>query len=119
MFSLFKKKEKSTVKKKAGKTGPKYVYKPNENVLAFRIDYREEQIWVYSGWSKNPLFKIEEGKIYSAADEKLSYIIIGRDIYDAEGVKLMFRVSGSLVYAANSKNPLYELQDSIRVQGTI
>ena len=119
MFSLFKKKEKSIVKEKPGKTGPKYVYKPNENVLAFRIDYREDCTWIYPGWSKNVLFKIEGEKIYTVADEKLSYIIIGKDIYDAEGVCLKFRVAGGLVYAAGSKNPLYELQENIRVQGTI
>ena len=118
MFSIFKKKTDKPAEKPRD-VRPRYVYKPNENAMAFRLEYREGGVLVYPGWSKALLFKIEGDRIYCAADDKLQYIIIGNDIYDAAGEKLLFRTIASEIYRAGDNKAAYELRSSITVQGTL
>ena len=118
MFSIFKKRTDKSIQK-ARDVRPRYIYKPNENAMAFRLEYREDLCFVYPGWSKTVLFKIEGDKIYSAADEKLQYIIIGKDVFDAAGEKRCLSISDRAVYDASGKILRYELRDSITVQGTL
>lgn len=119
MFSLFRKRTEMPKKEKPVRKGPKYIYKPNENAMSFRVEYREGLGYVYPGWSKKLLFKIEEDKILSAADESIKYIIIGRDVYDAAGEQILLRISGERLLSPNGKELLYEMRDSITVQGTL
>jgi len=119
MLFQFKKKANKNREKKPGNSLPKYVYKPGENVLAFRVEYREDATYVYPGWAKIFVYRIEGDKIYPAGAETPSYIIIEKDVYDAAGEKLLFRAVGSELYSTAFKKTVYELRDSIRVQGTL
>jgi len=116
MFSLFSKKEK---KAKPRFKGPKYIYRPFENTLSYRVEFREEGSFVYPGWGKSFLFKIEEDKIYRAGEEEPSYIIIGKGIYDAAGEKLIYKLASDAVYSPSARDPLFVIRESIQVQGTL
>ena len=117
MFSIFKKSS-APKSEKPKRKGPLYIYKPYENAMSFRVEFRGKTGYVYPGWSKTLLFKIEGDKVYSASDEGLSFIIKGRDIYGPSGEELMFRIAGGAVYS-RSRELLYEIRDSIKVQGTL
>ena len=79
MFGLFSKKEKKEPKPK-GK-GPRYIYRPYENAMSFRVEYREGLGYVYPGWGKSALFIIEGDKIYAPGAAEPSYIIIGKQYF--------------------------------------
>ena len=116
MFKLFSKKEKAAKTPRAQL--PKYIYKPYENSMAYRVEFREGAGFVYPGWGKSFLFKIEGDKIYSA-EGQLLYIIIEGRLMDASGEKLICRVVRNEIYFPGKREPDYLIKDSIRVQGTI
>ncbi len=116
MFKLFSKKEKN---EKPRFKGPLYIYKPFENALSYRVEFREALRLVYPGWSKSFLFKIEEDKIYRAGEDVASYIIIGKGIYDAVGEKLLYKLTSDAVYSPSSREAIFHIRDSIRVQGSL
>ena len=116
MFSIFKKKERAPRPPKAQQ--PKYIYRPYENSMAYRVEFREGAGFVYPGWGKSFLFKIEGDKIYSA-EGQLRYIIIESRLMDASGEKLICRVLRNEIYFPGKREPDYLIKDSIRVQGTI
>ena len=112
----FLKKEKTIPKAKSQQ--PKYIYRPFENAMACRVEYREGAGWIYPGWGKGLLFKIEGDRICSPSGE-LCYIIIEGRVYDSAGEKVLYRIAGNEVYAPGVREPVYLIKDSIRVQGTI
>ena len=117
MFKLFSRKEKKESPPR--KNSAKYIYKPYENAMAYRVEHREGVAYVYPGWSRSPLFKIEGEKIYPTAEENPVYIIIGRDVFNADCDKKVCIISGSRVLDPGGKKILYEIRDSITVQGTL
>ncbi len=116
MFNLLSKKEK---KAKPRFKGPKYIYKPFENALSYRVEFRDGASFVYPGWGKSFLFKIEEDKIYRTGEELPSYIIIGKGIYDTAGEKLIYKLTSDAVYSTGSREALFHIRESIQVQGTL
>ena len=116
MFKLFAKKDK---KPKATFRGPQYIYRPMENALSYRVEHRDSVRYVYPGWSKSFLFKIEEGKIYRAGEDEPYYIIIGKGIYEPDGEKLVYKLMSDAIYRSNSREPEFVIKNSINVQGTI
>ena len=116
MFTIFKKKERVPRPPKAKQ--PKYIYKPYENTMAYRVEYREDAGYVYPGWGKAFLFKIEGERICSPEGET-QYVTIGDRVLDAAGEKLICLVRGNEIYFPGKRAPDYLIKDSIRVQGTI
>ncbi len=116
MFKLFSKKEK---REKPSFRGPQYVYRPYETALSYRVEHRDALRFVYPGWSKSCLYKIENDKIYKAGEEVPSYIIIGKGIYGPDGEKLIYRLGSDAVYAPAAREPLFLVRDSVLVQGTL
>ena len=117
MFGLFSKKEKKAPALRAGTA--RYIYRPYENAMSFRVEYREGLGYVYPGWGKNILFIIEGEKISAPGAHTPSYIIIGNKLCAADGETPVLRISGSELYAPGGREPKYVIRDSIRVQGTI
>lgn len=116
MFSLFRKKEPKNEKPSAKRA--RYIYKPYENAMAFRVEFREDRAYVYPGWSKGLAYTVEGENICSAAGELL-YIIIEKKIYDAAGEKLLYFIRGNEIYKAGKADAIYQIRDSITVQGTL
>ena len=117
MFKLFSRKEKKEAPPR--KNSAKYIYKPYENAMAFRVEYREAVAYIYRGWAKSWIYRLEDNKIYAAGSEEASYIIIGRDVFNADCDKKVCIISGSRVLDPGGKKILYEIRDSITVQGTL
>jgi len=117
MFGLFSKKEKRAPKPPKAKQ-PKYIYKPYENTMSYRVEFREGAGYIYPGWGKAFLFKIEGDRICTSEGE-LQYIIIEDRLMDAEAEKLICRVRGNEVWFPGKREPDFIIKDSIRVQGTI
>lgn len=115
MFFLSRKKKEPRPEKNFR---PRYIYKPGENAMAFRLEYRDDASYVYPGWGKHFLYKISGNCIFRAGEEEPSYIIIGKNIC-APDSKPLWCVEGGLVYRAGEHRPSYELRDSITVQGTL
>ena len=97
---------------------PQYVYKPYENAMLCRVEYRGNLGYIYPGWSKSFLFKIEEDKIYTAAGE-LSYIINGNKIVKASDESVQYLLRGNEVFAPGGREAKYIIKNSITVQGTL
>ena len=116
MFAIFRRKEKTPKPPKAKQ--PRYIYKPYENSMAYRVEFREDVGYIYSGWSKSFLFKIEGERICSPEGET-KYIIIEDRLMDASGEKLICRIVRNEIYFPGKREPDYLIKDSIRVQGTI
>ena len=114
-FRVFSQKEKET--KPKGRA-PQYVYKPYENELVCRVEFRADGGYIFPGWSKSFLFKIEEDKIYSSAGE-LSYIIIGNKIVKASDESVLYLLRANEVFAPGGREAKYVIKNSIRVQGTL
>lgn len=116
IFKLFGSKERAHKPPKAKQ--PKYIYKPYENSMAYRVEFREGAGYVYPGWGKAFLFKIEGEKILSP-EGGIQYVTIGDRVLDAAGEKLICLVRGNEIYFPGKREPDYVIKDSIRVQGTI
>lgn len=116
IFGLFSRGEKKEAVPK-GRTA-RYIYKPYENAMSWRVEFRQDAGYVYPGWSKSFLFKIEGDKICSAAGE-LIYIKIGNKIVKAADEKPMYILRGNELYAPGGAEPKYVIKDSITVQGTL
>ena len=103
----------------AAKKSALYIYKPYENAMAWRVEFRGEAAYIYSGWSKNWLYRMEEDKIYAAGKEEASYITIGNKVFDASGEKILYRIEGENIYKGSERAASLVIKSSIRVQGTI
>jgi hypothetical protein len=116
IFGFFSRGEKKDGAARPGSA--RYIYRPYENAMSWRVEFRQGEGYVYSGWSKSFLFKIEEGKIYSAADE-LAYLINGNKIENAAADKTLYIIRGNEVFAAGGREAEYVIKNSITVQGTL
>lgn len=117
MFTIFKKKERKPKPPKAKQ--PKYIYKPYENAMAFRVEFRETAAYIYRGWSKSWVYRLEDNKIYTAGSEEASYIIIGNKVCNFSGEETLYRIVGDSIYRASEREACYIIKSSITVQGTL
>lgn len=117
MFSWFKKDKTKSEKPKSGST--RYIYKPYENAMAFRVEYREAAAYIYRGWAKSWIYRLEDNKIYAAGSEEASYIIIGNKVCKPSGEESMYRITGDSIYKASEREACYIIKSSITVQGTL
>ena len=118
IFNFFSRGEKKEKEAKPKGKAPQYVYKPYETQLVCRVEFREDGGYIFPGWSKSFLFKIEEDKIYSAEGE-LSYIIIGNKIVKASDGSVLYLLRANEVFAPGGREAKYVIKNSIRVQGTL
>ena len=117
MFSWFRKDKTKSEKPKSSST--RYIYKPYENAMAFRVEYRDAVTYVYRGWSKSRVYRLEDNKIYTAGSEEASYIIIGNKVCNFSGEEILYRIAGDSIYRASEKEACYIIKSSITVQGTL
>lgn len=117
MFSWFKKERTKSEKPKSSST--RYIYKPYENAMAFRVEFRETAAYIYRGWSKSWVYRLEDNKIYTAGSEEASYIIIGNKVCKPSGEESMYRITGDSIYKASEREACYIIKSSITVQGTL
>ena len=118
MFSWFKKEKKSESRKpRSGST--RYIYKPYENAMAFRVEYREAVAYIYRGWAKSWIYRLEDNKIYAAGSEEASYIVIGNKVCNFSGEESLYRITGDSIYKASEREACYIIKSSITVQGTL
>ena len=112
MFSWFKKERTKSEKPKSSST--RYIYKPYENSIAYRVEYREDAGYVYPGWGKAFLFKIEGERICSP-EGVTQYVTIGDKVLDAAGEKLICLLRGNEIYFPGKREPDYVIKDVAEV----
>ena len=117
MFSWFKKERTKSENPKSSST--RYIYKPYENAMAFRVEFRETAAYIYRGWSKSWVYRLEDHKIYTAGSEEASYIIIGNKVCNFSGEETLYRIVGDSIYRASEREAYYIIKSSITVQGTL
>ena len=117
MFSWFKKERTKSEKPKSSST--RYIYKPYENAMTFRVEFRETAAYIYRGWSKSWVYRLEDNKIYTAGSEEASYFIIGNKVCNFSGEETLCRIVGDSIYRASEREACYIIKSSITVQGTL
>ena len=105
MFSWFKKERTKSEKPKSSST--RYIYKPYENAMAFRVEFRETAAYIYRGWSKSWAYRLEDNKIYTAGSEEVSYIIIGNKVCNFSGEETLPHSGGQHIQGIGKRGLLY------------
>lgn len=96
-----------------------YIYRPDENAMAFRVEHRTDAAYVYRGWSKGWVYKLAEDRIWAAGEEKASYIIIEDKICEAGSGKTLYKIAGDRIFRPGDREACFIIKKTITVQGTI